>query len=128
MNSASLAFNWFDILVVAVLFLGIVHGRKQGISGELLEVLQWLLMVVVAALFYAPLGNSIAAFAHLSLLSSYLIAYLLIAFSIKLVFSMIKRMVGEKLVRADTFGGMEYYLGMIAGALRFLCVIVVALA
>src|SRR5260221_5679333 len=128
MKSASLAFNWFDILVLVVLLLGIIRGRKRGISEELLEVLQWLLIVVVAALLYLPLGNMLADFTHMTLLASYIVSYLLVAFSIKLIFSMIKRMVGEKLVQADTFGGMEYYLGMLAGALRFLCVLIVALA
>jgi len=128
MNSAWLAFNWFDIMVLLVLLGGVIHGRKRGISGELLEVLQWLLIVVVAALLYEPAGNFISNFSHMSLLPSYLISYLLITFTIKLIFSTIKRMVGEKLAHADTFGGMEYYLGMAAGGLRFICVLIVALA
>jgi len=128
MKSTALAFNWFDIMALVVLLAGIIQGRKRGISGELLEVLQWLLIVVVSALLYLPLGNSLAGFSHMTLLSSYLIAYFLVAFTIKLIFSMIKKMVGEKLVQADTFGGMEYYLGMLAGALRFISVLVVALA
>src|SRR5262249_49548930 len=40
----------------------------------------------------------------------------------------IKRNVGEKLVRGDTFGNGEYYLGMFAGGLRYACIVVVAFA
>jgi uncharacterized membrane protein required for colicin V production len=120
--------NWFDMLVAVVILLGILRGRKRGISEELLDILQWLLIVVVAAQFYMPLGNLVAGYTHLSLLPSYVVCYLSIAIAIKLIFASIKRMVGEKLVQADTFGSMEYYLGMLAGAVRFLCVLIVALA
>ena len=34
----------------------------------------------------------------------------------------------EKLVGSDVFGGSEFYLGMMAGAVRFACYLVVALA
>jgi uncharacterized membrane protein required for colicin V production len=128
MKTPSLAFNWFDIVVVAVIVLGIVRGRKRGMSEELLDVFQWLLIVVLAAMFYGPLGNLLAGFTHMSLLASYLVCYLGLLVVIRFVFSMIKKMVGEKLVQADTFGGMEYYLGMAAGALRFVCILIVALA
>ncbi|MDB6041216.1 MAG: Colicin production protein [Verrucomicrobiales bacterium] len=128
MKPPSLNLNWFDILVVVVILLGVVRGRKRGISEELLDILQWLLIVVLAALFYMPLGNLVASYTHLSLLPAYVACYLSIAIAIKLLFTAIKSMVGEKLIQADTFGGMEYYLGMLAGALRFLCVLIVALA
>jgi uncharacterized membrane protein required for colicin V production len=128
MKPPALNLNWFDMLVAVVILLGILRGRKRGISEELLDILQWLLIVVVAAQFYMPLGNLVAGYTHLSLLPSYLVCYLSIAIAIKLVFASIKKMVGEKLVQADTFGSMEYYLGMLAGALRYLCVLIVALA
>jgi hypothetical protein len=37
-------------------------------------------------------------------------------------------MSGEKLLGSDTFGGYEYYLGMVAGAVRFLCILLFILA
>jgi hypothetical protein len=66
--------------------------------------------------------------AGFSLLLSNVIAYVLVALVIKLIFSMIKRNVGEKLVHADTFGRFEYYLGMIAGTVRCLCILIFALS
>ena len=55
-------------------------------------------------------------------------AYLLIAIVIKLLFSFIKRSVGEKLVGSDIFGRMEYYLGMAAGMLRYACMLLMFMA
>jgi hypothetical protein len=50
------------------------------------------------------------------------LSYLLIGALIMLLFKSLKRAVGEKLIQGDTFGRFEYYLGMMAGALRFFCV------
>ena len=60
--------------------------------------------------------------------NSYSAAYLFTALAIKLFFYVIKRMAGEKLVSGAMFGNLEYYLGMVAGLVRFACIIVFCLA
>jgi hypothetical protein len=45
-----------------------------------------------------------------------------------MVFGWIKRAAGEKLVGSDVFGNSEYYLGMMAGGLRFACYLIVGMA
>src|SRR2546422_4577368 len=42
--------NWFDLFVLVMLVVGIFVGRKRGMSLELLSVLQWLMIVFVAAI------------------------------------------------------------------------------
>lgn len=121
-------FNWFDILVGVLLLVGLLRGKKRGMSEELLDLFQWLAIVVVASMFYKPLGQALAAYTHFDLFWSYIISYLFFAIVIKLIFSAVKRAVGEKLVQADTFGRFEYYLGMLAGALRYSCMLLVVLA
>lgn len=128
MTAGTLPINWFDLLVLMVLCLGLVRGKKRGISEEMLDVFQWLVIVVVAALYYRPLGKFISDFTHLNLLASYMGAYVFLAVGIKLLFSWVKRMVGEKLVHSDVFGRGEYFLGMLAGALRMACILVVILS
>ncbi len=125
---ADLPINWFDFLVAVVLLIGIARGKKRGMSQELLDVLQWLLIVVVAALGYKHLGDLLSDYTHMGPLAAYITCYVGIAVVIKLIFSAIKRAVGEKLVQADTFGGMEYYLGMVAGCIRFGCVLLVGVS
>lgn len=124
----NLSVNWFDLVAVIMLVIGFIRGRKRGMSEELLDVLQWLIIVVVSALLYAPLGKFVSSFTHMSLLLSYITSYVVIAIAIKLVFTVIKRGVGEKIIGSDVFGSMEYYLGTVAGAVRYLCMLIFAMA
>ena len=118
-------FNWFDAAVVVLLIIGIFRGRKHGMSEELLLVLEWLLIVVVGAFAYRPLGALLQHNApFFSLLGSYITVYVLIAFAIHLILSKLKTAMGDKLVGSDLFGRSEYYLGMLAGMLRFACIII----
>lgn len=129
MNAGTtLPFNWFDLIVAAVLVLGVFRGRKHGMSEELLPLLQWLIAVVGGALVYKPLGKLLAQSMPVSLLLAYIISYLIIIIALQIVFSWMKRMVGEKLFASDLFGGLEYYLGMLAGAIRFACILLTVLA
>ena len=128
MNQANLPFNWVDLVVLATLVVGMVIGRKKGLSGELLPVFQWLAIVVVGALYYEPLGKFLAGYTNMSLLTAYLVIYLGNAAGHVFLFGWLKRMVGEKLVAGDIFGSLEHYLGMAAGAVRFACILMVVLA
>jgi hypothetical protein len=91
-------------------------------------VIQWLIIVVVAAMFYAPLGKFVSGFTHMSLLLAYITSYVSIAIAIKIIFTFIKRAVGEKIIGSDVFGSLEYYLGTVAGMVRYLCMLIFALA
>ncbi|MCX7867312.1 MAG: CvpA family protein [Limisphaera sp.] len=128
MSLPQLPFNWFDLAVVTVLLLGIWRGQKNGMSGELIPLLKWLVIVLVAGHGYEPLGRWLMANSPFGLLTCYILAYLLAALGVMAVFSLGKRLVGGKLVGSDVFGRAEYYLGMGAGMLRFACVLLAALA
>ncbi len=124
------AFNvtWFDAVVVIMVGAGLFVGKKRGMSNELLDVFCWLMMVVVSALYYKPLAELLSRLASLSLFHSSIICYLAIAIFIRIIFGYIKRAVGEKLVGSDLFGRAEFYLGALAGALRFFCMVVMFVA
>lgn len=128
MNALKFSPNWFDLLLMALMIIGLIRGRKRGMSEELLDVLQWLTIVVVSSLFYKPLGQFISSYTHIQLLFAYLWCYLFCVTITYIVFKMIKRAVGEKLVGSDIFGSFEYYLGMLAGMLRYFSVTLVLLA
>ena len=119
---------WFDFLVVIVVLLGIRTGKKRGLSEELLEVTQWMVVVGGCALGYMPIGKLLAKQTHLSLFFSYLLAYVLVTIVVCLSFTGIKRLVGDKLVESDYFGRFEYTGGMLAATVRFLCIMTAALA
>ena len=124
------AFNvtWFDAVVVIMVGAGLFVGKKRGMSNELLDVFCWLMMVVVSALYYKPLAEILSKLASLSLFHASVICYLAIAIFIRIIFGYIKRAVGEKLVGSDLFGRAEFYLGALAGALRFFCMVIMFVA
>lgn len=125
---ANFSLSWVDLFVAVLLLVGILRGRKRGMSEELLDIIKWALILVLAALFYAPLGEFLSGVSFFSLLSCYIFVYALIVLLIMLLFSMIRRSVGDKLVGSDTFGSAEYYLGMMAGLFRYACIILVGMA
>lgn len=120
--------NWFDLAVVTVLLLGIWRGQKNGMSGEALPLVKWLVIVVVGARAYEPVGRWLTANSPFGLLTCYLLGYGLSALAVMAVFSLAKRWIGGKLTSSDLFGKGEYYLGMGAGMLRFACVLLAGLA
>ncbi|MCU0784553.1 MAG: CvpA family protein [Verrucomicrobia bacterium] len=128
MNLDKLPFNWFDLVLVAVLIMGIFRGRKRGMSEELMTMLQWIVTVIVCSIGYQPVGVWLANVSLLSLLASYLVAYLLTALGVALAFVIFKRVLHGKLIGSDAFGKAEYYLGMPTGMLRFGCVLLAGLA
>lgn len=124
----NLPFNWFDIVVVIFILLGINRGRKHGMSVEMMVMFQWIAIVIVGAYFYRPLGDKLtdsSAFTHLT---CYIAVYIGIAMAVKLAFGIIKKTTGGKLVDSNMFGAAEYYLGMLGGAVRFLCILLAGLA
>jgi len=129
MSLDKLPFNWFDLVIVIVLLVGIQRGRKRGMSEELLPLIKWLAIAFGAALVYEPVGRMIADGSPVfDLLFSYLMAYLGAALVIAILFAGIKRLLGGKLLGSDVFGRNEYYLGMLAGMARYTCMLVAALA
>lgn len=125
MNFATYQPSWIDLAIVGIIIMGMVRGRKRGMSEELMDVVKWLLILVLGAFLYAPLGEFLSGMSPFSLLSCYLAVYGLLIGAIFGFFSMLKRAIGEKLIGSDVFGSGEYYLGMVAGAFRHACILVV---
>ncbi len=125
-----MSFNYFDGIVVVWLLVGVSLGRKHGMTQEILPTLQWLAILVLAGLFYLPFSLVIFQYTSgaFNILWSRITAYLLIAFATNLLFLWLKETIGEKLTGSDYFGRAEYYLGMMAGLVRFACIVVVLCA
>jgi uncharacterized membrane protein required for colicin V production len=129
MNLDSLPINAFDFILIVTLFMGIFHGRKLGMSGELLPMLMWLAILFGCAAAYEPLGQFFGQETSLfSTMSCYLMAYIGAAIVILLFFLAIKRAFAGKLLGSDVFGRAEYYLGMGSGLVRVICILLAALA
>jgi hypothetical protein len=125
----NLPFNWFDLVVVVVLILGMRSGRKHGMSDELPGLLKWLAIAFGCAFAYEPVGQMILTSSSVfSQLGAYLMAYLATALVIAAVFAALKSALGQKWVSSEVFGRSEFYLGMISGMVRFSCMLIAALA
>jgi len=123
-----LPINLFDFVLVAVLVIGVVRGRKNGMSEELLSLLKWLTILFMGAIVYEPAGKILAGTGPFSLLSSFVMVYVVSALLVLGVFAVIKRGLGGKLLGSDIFGKAEYYLGMGSGLVRVSCMLLTALA
>ncbi len=128
MKPIEFSFDWVDLVILAVLIIGVLRGRKRGMSEEFLDMLKWVAIVLVAASVYEPGGLFLAQNSIFSLLACYLAVYALAVIGIAAVFSAIRHQVGTKLVSSDVFGQAEYYLGMVAGAFRYACIVLVIMA
>ena len=128
MNLTSLPVNAFDIVLLAVLAVGIWRGRKHGMSEELMNLAKWLAVVIGCGFLYEPAGRWVAQSSPFSLMASFILVYTGGALLILSVFGFFKRQFGGKLVGSDLFGRSEYYLGMGSGLVRCSCMVLAVLA
>lgn len=128
MSAVATTFNWFDGVVLVLLTVGCLRGRKRGMSEELLSLCQWLAIVVIGSLYCEWLAHHFLRITGMPPAWAKLIAYVLLLSGNILAVTLIKKAVGEKLVGSDLFGRLEYYLGIVAGMIRYACMIIAFLA
>jgi uncharacterized membrane protein required for colicin V production len=124
----SIPLNWFDGVVVLVLVFGVLRGRKNGMSKEILPLSEWFSVIFICGLFYSLIAPWIQKLAGTGVLMANILGYVGLALVIFLFFSMIKRPLGERLFGSNLFGNAEYYLGMPSGIVRYCCVLLFALS
>jgi uncharacterized membrane protein required for colicin V production len=120
--------NWFDAVFVLMLVAGFFRGRKNGMSMEILPLCQWLSVVIVSALFYPFVARLLVSVGGLNLLTAYISGYIVLTLVVLFVFSLLKRILTPRLSGSTLFGNAEYYFGMLAGMIRFTCILLFALA
>ncbi|MDR3458225.1 MAG: CvpA family protein [Verrucomicrobiae bacterium] len=133
----NLSFNWFDVAILAVLAFGFWRGRKRGMSREALPAAFWVVAVAGAGFGYQPLGDLLQSTGYLRKMFgtavnehtlAYVICYLFIVIVAFIIYSMVAKLFREKVSGSNAFGGGEYYLGIIAGMIRYACIAIFFLA
>jgi uncharacterized membrane protein required for colicin V production len=133
----NLSFNWFDVALVAILAFGVWRGRKRGMSREFLPTLMWLAAVIGAGFGYHDLGEMLAKTGYIRKIFgntinertvAYVICYVGICIAALIIHSILKKVFKEKVSGSNAFGSGEYYLGMIAGMIRYACITMFFLA
>ncbi len=118
-----IGFIWFDIFLIITAVVGFFVGKKRGMSGELVDTVQWISIVLGAGLGYGHARDLLLNFTDFGRLTCSVLGYLLCAIVVKLIFEGVRKAVGEKLVEGDFFGRGEFFLGALAGAVRFICIL-----
>ncbi len=127
-SASTLAFNTFDLVVVAVLGFGLFRGRRNGLSKELLPLLLWIVLVPLCAFGYQMVGGLFMNWAKLGRFWSLFDAYMALALVLLFAYSWIKGAFADKLAKTSFFKGGEYYLGMLSGVIRYACALVFVMA
>ena len=121
-------FSWFDGVVIVLLGVGVFKGKKHGMSEELFPLMAWLAVAVGAGMLYQPVGNFLAEHVRIPRYWIMVLTYIFIAFMLHTIFTVIRKKAKDQVQKIDIFGKMEYFLGMIAGALKVACMIVVGVS
>jgi hypothetical protein len=133
----NLSFNWFDVFLIAVLAFGIWRGRKNGMSREVLPVSMWLIIIILGGLcapfmadwlVHSGVIAKVFGTMFIATTAASIISYLFIASVVFFAFSPLRAKFREKVSGSNTFGSGEYYLGMVAGLVRFSCILLFFLA
>jgi uncharacterized membrane protein required for colicin V production len=132
-----LAFNWIDVALVLVLVFAFWQGRKRGMTKEMLPTIEWVLILFAAGFGHVFLADWFQQEGFVRKVfgnhfnertAALMSAYLIILSVIFITFSFLKRKYNPKLEGSSFFGGNEYYWGVAAGLVRYVCLILVALA
>ena len=123
-----LPFGWFDLVLLVVLGFGLFRGRKNGMTKEVVPLLQWLAIVLVCGLEYKWVGQIFINSAQLGKTAGYILGYLSLALVVYFVFLLIGNVLKPRLTGSNIFGGGEYYLGMLSGVIRYGCILIFVLA
>lgn len=119
---------WFDLAALAILAVTVMVGLRRGMSEELIPLVQWLTVCLVAGTNYKLPGDMLAAQWKIQPGLAYAICYLALTALIVGIFAIVRRVVGQKLIARHVFGALETPLGGLAGAGRGVCLLLVALA
>ena len=128
LSTDKLPVNWFDAALLAILGFGLFRGRKNGMTKEVLPMLEWLTLVVVSGLGGAIVAQLYTNACGLGKLASGLLGYLTLALLVFVIFSGVKKTLKPRLTGSNLFGHGEYYLGMPSGMIRYFCILIFALA
>ncbi len=107
---------------------GLFRGRKNGLTKEFVPVLRWVFIVLAAGLGYEFAGQILYNFFGLERTESDSLGYLTLALLVFVVFVPVESFLTPRLTGSNFFGGAEYYLGIFAGLIRYLGIVLFGLA
>lgn len=128
MPNNGIPFSWFDVVVAIMAIIGVLRGRRRGMSQELLDFFMWLGMVGGGAYACRAGSGYMIRLTGLSPMSAHILLYLGTAAVVAFIFMLLKNAFRDRLAGTDFFGRLEYPLGILAGITRFLCMVLLVIA
>src|SRR5258706_4647505 len=101
MSLENLPFGWFDVVLLAMIGVGVLRGRKHGMTKEVLPMFEWVAIVLLGGLAYEMVGQMFVNFARLGILGAYIGGYLSLALLVILVFVVLKKMLMPRLTGSN---------------------------
>lgn len=111
------SFNWFDVCVLLAIGIGCWRGYHRGASEQLLPVVKWVAIVLIAAYTHRPLGFLLSRLSGLHMGVCHAAVYLAELTAILILFGWIGRTATDRIIAAQLFGKIEHYLGLLMGGL-----------
>lgn len=125
MNTNILQFNWFDFVILAVIFLSIIVSFFRGFLREAISLITWLIAIIVALKFAGPLGNELSS--HIESASlRFIIAFVILFFGV-LIAGLIVNLIIKLLVEKTGMGFFDRLLGGLFGAARGILLVAIVL-
>ena len=110
--------NWYDVVVAVALIYGIWSGVRNGLTGELIMLAGYVLMVVLALHWYVAAGRGLCDLTGMTEELSGLVAFVGIALAVYLLARLV-RTVTHRWMKKVTFAAhVEIIGGGVAGWVR----------
>lgn len=126
--AVQLSFNWFDAVFLITIGFGCYDGKKNGLSGEHIPLFKWMLIGLAGGVMGDLFGSLLQMTLSLSSYWSRMIGAALWIGTGWGVFAFLNSKGITQLKDSDWFGKVEYPLGVVAGALRLLCILLTVMS
>lgn len=126
--ATELRLNMFDAVLVGLVGYGIWRGKEEGMSGEHMGFLQWTLIVLPGGLMAGLLGSLFKGLLGASPYWGQILGFVVWAAMVVGGFSFLASKGKVELADGDTFGRLEYPLGILAGATKNFCILLAVIS
>jgi len=128
LGAAGFSPNLFDALLLGLLGYGGYKGKQDGASGTWLSFIQWLCIALPGGLMGGLFGAGLRALFGAGPFWSQIIGYSLWILLVCCVFGYLYSKGKDEAIDGDKFGRLEYPLGVLAGVLKGLFILLTVMS
>lgn len=114
--------NWVDLIIIAVLVVGLTEGFVKGIVKQLFGIAGLFLGLIMGKLFCAPVAEFLQNCINMSDRTAVVVAFILILLVVPLACTIVGHLLSG-LVKAVQLGFIDRVLGGVLGFLKYLIIL-----